>query len=221
VIVDARADVRRRPIALAAVLIAAALLFCGSTRSFAATDAPAVKTSTTAEGTIYQLETAGCSASLLRRPDHPALLYRADCRQDLAMRTAAFARLVAAALPTPFAREEGATVLVPGLEATFPDFARRLAYAAARSPEWYGERAKRDPRFGNRLVVKIATTAPVYRELQEALRPLDLKIRLAEVENIRVAMPAATPFADWLADRGVSGREQVPYDADALFRVWE
>lgn len=214
-------DPRQRLLPLAVLLIAAALLACNPTRSFAASDLPAVKRSTTAEGTIYQLETTGCSASLLRRSDNPALLYRADCRQDLAMRTAVFAALVSAALPTPFEREEGATVLVPGLEATFPDFARRLAHAAARSPEWYGERAKRDPRFGNRLVVKIATTAPVYRELQEALRPLSLQVRLAEVENVRIALPADTPFADWLADRGVSARDQVPYDADVRFRIWQ
>lgn len=106
-----------------------------------------------------------------------------------------------------------------GLAETFPEFAKRLAQAASRSPEWYGERAKRDPGFGNPLVVKVANTTPIYRELQEALRPLDLRVQLVRVANVQVALPADTPFRFWLADRGVNPREQVPFDAEAWFRV--
>lgn len=185
----------------------------------AAADMPAVTTNTVAGEPTYQLTLEGCTADLLRQPEEAPLIYRNTCRQDLETRTTVFARLVVAALPAPADREAGATVVVPELEKAFPDFAQRLAQAAGRSTEWYGERAKRDPRFGNALLVKIANTPPVYRELQEALRREDLKVRWTAVDNVRIAPAPQTPFADWLADRGVSAREQLPYDADVSFRI--
>lgn len=180
---------------------------------------PTVTTKANDGETTYQLTLANCTADLVRSPDDTPFVYRNACRQDLETRVAVFAHLVAAALSTAADREAGATVFVPGLEKAFPDFARRLAQAAGRSTEWYGERAKRDPRFGNRLALKIATTPPVYRELQEALRRQDLNVRLAAIDNLRIAPAPETPFADWLADRGVSARDQLPYDADVSFRI--
>ena len=67
--------------------------------------------------------------------------------------------------------------------------------------------------------MKLANSPPVYRELQEALRPLGLSVRIAAMEAPRIGTPAETPFADWLADRGVDPRKLVPFDAATTFRI--
>lgn len=205
----------RRP----SIALIAAVGLVVSVVSVASAEPAAVTTTSSAGETTFEVTQDGCAARLVRRHGEPILVYRNDCRETLETRAEVFARLVMAALPTAADRDAGAPVLVPSVETAFPDFARRLAQAAARSTEWYGERAKRDPRFGNALVVKIANTPPVYRELQEALRQQGLKVRLAAVDNVRIAVAPETPFADWLADRGVSAREQLPYDADVTFRI--
>ena len=184
----------------------------------AAEPAP-IATATSTGATIFTVPFADCDARLIRPGGEATLTYENPCQQQLETKVATLARMVEAALPAGADRTEGALLHVASLAATFPDFARRLAQAASRTPEWYGERAKRDPGFGNPLVVKIANTTPVYRELQEALRPLELRIQLVRVANVQVALAANTPFGFWLADRGVNPREQLPFDAEVWFRL--
>lgn len=128
-------------------------------------------------------------------------------------------RMMETALPTAADRIDGATILVPGIERTFPEFTRRLAVAADRSPEWHGERARRNATFANATTLRIANTPPVYRELQEAMRRLQLSVRISAIDNVQVGVPAETPFAEWLDSRQVDPRRQVPYDADVTFRL--
>lgn len=212
---------RRHGLAPPALVVCAALvvfLAMPAAEAGAATPPP-VTSSATAEATIYGVQFADCAARLTRAKSEPLLTYDNPCHQELETKVSTLVRMVELALPERMDREEGAMLHVASLEKTFPDFAKRLAQAAARSPEWYGERAKRDPGFGNPLVVKIANTTPVYRELQEALRSLDLRVQLVDVDKLQVALPAETPFGFWLADRGVNARKQVPYDAEVWFRV--
>ncbi|QNT69371.1 hypothetical protein [Defluviicoccus vanus] len=180
---------------------------------------PPVTTTSSADVTIFSVAFADCTARLIRQAGEAVLTYENACHQELDTKVATLARMLDAALPGRLDRADGAMLRVASLAETFPEFAKRLAQAASRSPEWYGERAKRDPGFGNPLVVKVANTTPIYRELQEALRPLDLRVQLVRVANVQVALPADTPFRFWLADRGVNPREQVPFDAEAWFRV--
>ena len=180
---------------------------------------PPVTTTRSADVTIFSVAFADCTARLIRQAGEAVLTYENACHQELDTKVATLARMLDAALPGRLDRADGAMLRVASLAETFPEFAKRLAQAASRSPEWYGERAKRDPGFGNPLVVKVANTTPIYRELQEALRPLDLRVQLVRVANVQVALPADTPFRFWLADRGINPREQVPFDAEAWFRV--
>lgn len=180
---------------------------------------PPITTTSSADVTIFSVAFADCTARLIRQAGEPVLTYENACHQELDTKVATLARMLDAALPGRLDRADGAMLRVESLAETFPEFAKRLAQAASRSPEWYGERAKRDPGFGNPLVVKVANTTPIYRELQEALRPLDLRVQLVRVANVQVALPADTPFRFWLADRGINPREQVPFDAEAWFRV--
>lgn len=180
---------------------------------------PPLTTTSSADVTIFSVAFADCTARLIRQAGEAVLTYENACHQEVDTKVATLARMLDAALPGRLDRADGAMLRVASLAETFPEFAKRLAQAASRSPEWYGERAKRDPGFGNPLVVKVANTTPIYRELQEALRPLDLRVQLVRVANVQVALPADTPFRFWLADRGVNPREQVPFDAEAWFRV--
>jgi hypothetical protein len=127
--------------------------------------------------------------------------------------------MVEAALPGPADRADGASIRIESLEKAFPDFARRLAHAADRSPEWHGERARRNAAFANATALRIANTPPIYRELQEAMRRLRFSVRIAAIDKVQVGVPAETPFAEWLESRRVDPRRQVPYDAEVTFRL--
>lgn len=204
-----------RGVAVFVMAVLASVVFDASARAAE----PPITTTSSADVTTFSVAFADCTARLIRQAGEPVLTYENACHQELDTKVATLARMLDTALPGRLDRADGVMLRVESLAETFPEFAKRLAQAASRSPEWYGERAKRDPGFGNPLVVKVANTTPIYRELQEALRPLDLRVQLVRVANVQVALPADTPFRFWLADRGINPREQVPFDAEAWFRV--
>lgn len=163
----------------------------------------------------------GCAA-LLTAADatgERSFQFEGPCGQDTIDRVRLFARMVAAAAPSPADRQTGLAARVASLAATFPEFAQRLAVASTRSTEWHGERALRNPRFASETVVRLANTPPIYRELSEALRPIGLNARVADARTVVIGRSAETPFEDWLASRGVEARRLVPYDAEVVFRL--
>lgn len=180
---------------------------------------PTLSLVTTEAGTTVEAKTETCTATLVRAGTTTLFTFTSECRQDVTREAETLARMVEAALPSPADRADGATIRVESLEKTFPDFARRLAHAADRSPQWHGERARRSASFANETTLKIANTPPVYRELQEAMRRLQLSVRIASVDKVQVGVPAETPFAEWLESRRVDPRRQVPYDAEVTFRL--
>lgn len=184
-----------------------------------ATEPPPLRVVSAAGGITVAAELDGCTARLVREADTGPFAYANDCRQDTADRVALLVRMLEAAVPDPAERAKGGSVVVASLERTFPDFARRLAQQAARSPEWHGERARRDPGFAATTALRFANTPPIFRELQEAMRPLRLTVRIAQLDGVMVAPPPQTPFADWLADRGIDQRRLLPFDATVTFRL--
>ncbi len=199
-------------------LLCLAVLGTGNAAASAET-APTLNVSKSAEGLTIEAKTGTCTATLARAAAATVFTYISECRQDVTREAETLALMVEAALPNPVDREDGASIRVVSLEKAFPDFARRLARAADRSPEWHGERARRNAPFANETTLKIANTPPVYRELQEAMRRLQFSVRIAAVDKVQVGVPAETPFAEWLADRAVDPRRQVPYDAEVTFRL--
>ena len=196
------------------------LMVLGLGDAAAAADAPPkLSVVTTAEGTTVEAKTGTCTATLVGAGADARFTFTSDCRHDAAREAETLALMVEAALPSPADRADGATIRVPSLEKTFPDFARRLAHAADRSPEWHGERARRNAAFANATALRIANTPPIYRELQEAMRRLQLSVRIAAIDKVQVGVPAETPFAEWLESRRVDPRRQVPYDAEVTFRL--
>jgi hypothetical protein len=181
--------------------------------------APELTVVTTAEGTTVEAKTGTCTATLVRAGATTMFTFTSDCRLDAAREAETLALMVEAALPSPADRADGASIRVLSLEKAFPEFARRLAHAADRSPQWHGERARRNAPFANETTLKIANIPPVYRELQEAMRRLQLSVRIAAIDKVQVGVPAETPFADWLEGRRVDPRRQVPYDAEVTFRL--
>lgn len=184
-----------------------------------ATEPPPLSVVARAGSLAVAAELDGCTARLARDADADPFTYANDCRQNTAQRVALLMQMLQAALPEPADRAQGTTIVVASLERTFPDFARRLAQQAARSPEWHGERARRDPGFAATTALRFANTPPIFRELQEAMRPLRLAVRIAQLEAVQVAAPPQTPFADWLAERGIDQRRLLPFDATVTFRL--
>jgi hypothetical protein len=173
---------------------------------------------TSGDGLSVSAHLGDCTAQLTRPAASETFTYANSCRQDLAGRVSLLVAMLEAALPQPADRATGASVRVASLEQVFPDFARRLANAASRSPEWHGERARRDQGFAQRTLLRIANLPPIYRELQEAARPLRFAVRISAMEAAQIGTPAETPFPEWLADRGVDTRRLVPFDAATTFR---
>ncbi|MFO1153246.1 MAG: hypothetical protein U1E42_06220 [Rhodospirillales bacterium] len=186
----------------------------------AADAAPDLHVVTTAESLTIEAKSETCTATLARTGAAGApFSFSSDCRYDAAREAETLARMMETALPTAADRLDGAAIVVESLERTFPEFSRRLAVAADRSPEWHGERARRSASFANATTLRIANTPPVYRELQEAMRRLRFDVRIAAVDKVQVGVPAETPFAEWLDSRRVDPRRQVPYDAEVTFRL--
>lgn len=207
-----------RRIRLIAGLLGLAMLGLGD--AAASTEAaPKIEVVKTADGMTVEAKTGTCTATLVRPAQETVFTFTSECRQDATREAETLALMVEAALPNAADRLDGASILVPSLERTFPEFARRLAVAADRSPEWHGERARRNAAFASTTTLRIANTPPVYRELQEAMRRLQLSVRIAALDKVQVGVPAETPFAEWLDSRRVDPRRQVPYDAEVTFRL--
>jgi hypothetical protein len=181
---------------------------------------PALTITATAQGPRVEAAIGDCTASLSPTATPRAFLYDNRCRQDLQGRVTLLARMIEAAAPQPADREPSLSVVVESLAETFPDFAKRLAVAATRSPDWHGGRARTNPEFASAMALRLINSTLMVRELQEALRRIGLTVRVAEMTNVKVGRLGETPFDDWLASRGVNARrDQVPYDATATFRL--
>jgi hypothetical protein len=183
--------------------------------------APEAPLTVTADAAGRRVETNldGCPARLVQAEAGGPFTYANSCRQDTQGRVQLLVRMLDAALADPAERGRPQVIEVESVHETFPDFARRLAQQAARAPEWHGERARRDAGFAAQTALRFANTPPIYRELQEALRPLRFTVRIAQLDAVKVAPPPETPFADWLADRGIDARRALPYDARVIFRL--
>jgi hypothetical protein len=181
---------------------------------------PALKITTAGDGPRVEATIDGCVASLAATAVARTFVYSNTCRQDLQGRAVLLARMIEAAAPRPEDREPNLSVIVESLAETFPDFAKRLAVAATRAPDWHGGRARANPEFASAMALRLINSTLMVRELQEAMRRIGLTVRVAEMSNVKVGRLGETPFDDWLATRGVDARrDQVPYDATATFRL--
>lgn len=102
-----------------------------------------------------------------------------------------------------------------------PEVAEVLAFAAAAAPAWNGTRAWNDPGYANDFVRSMLNLGDgeLYHPLREAFALWNIRIEVASVEKVQMAVPAILPYGARLLADGADPQERVPFDAVVSFRL--
>jgi hypothetical protein len=107
------------------------------------------------------------------------------------------------------------------LDQQLPEVAMRLSLVAARSPDWDGERGWSNSGYANGFVRDLlnAQGAELYGPLQAQFAAWHVRLEVASIEKVLMAVPADLPYGDSLLAAGADPAERVPFDAVVWLRL--
>ena len=107
------------------------------------------------------------------------------------------------------------------LDQQLPEVAMRLSLVAARSPDWDGERGWSSSGYANGFVRDLlnAQGAELYGPLQARFAAWRIRLEVASIETVLMAVPADLPYGGRLLAAGADPAERVPFDAVVWFRL--
>jgi hypothetical protein len=107
------------------------------------------------------------------------------------------------------------------LEEQLPEVAEGLSLAAAPSSAWDGQRGWSDSGYANGFVRDLlnARRAELYGPLQAVFTAWHIRLEVASIEKVLMAVPADLPHGERLLAAGADPAERVPFDAVVWFRL--
>lgn len=112
-------------------------------------------------------------------------------------------------------------LFVGRLEAQLPEVARGLSLAAAQSSQWDGQRGWSDSGYANGFVRDLLNVrgTELYGPLQSAFAAWHIRLDVASIEKVLMAIPADLPYGARLLAAGADPAERVPFDAVVWLRL--
>lgn len=107
------------------------------------------------------------------------------------------------------------------LEEQLPEVARGLSLAAVQSSEWDARRGWGDSGYANGFVRDLlnARGAELYGPLRSQFAAWHIRIEVASIEKVLMAVPADLPYGERLLAAGADPAARVPFDAVVWFRL--
>lgn len=107
------------------------------------------------------------------------------------------------------------------LEEQLPEVAQNLSLAAAQSSAWDGRRGWSDSGYANGFVRDLlnAQGAELYGPLQSAFAAWRIRLEVASIEKVLMAVPADLSYGEDLLAAGADPAERVPFDAVVWFNL--